>query len=59
MAVSRFTDVDLGNKRLPPIIGYKHHQLLPLDEALQPIVPQIPNLMEYVRQAKRECCELI
>jgi hypothetical protein len=28
-----------------------------LDEALQPIVPQIPNLMEYVRQAKRECCD--
>jgi hypothetical protein len=27
-----------------------------LDEAVQPIVPQIPNLMEYVKDAKKHCC---
>jgi hypothetical protein len=58
MAFSRYADIDSGNKRLPPIFGLKNHPLLSLDEAVQPIVPQILNLMEYVKIAKEHCHQL-
>jgi hypothetical protein len=51
----RFTNVDHKPTRLPPVYGYKTHPLLPLRQALEPIVPQIQELDHFIKIAKNEC----
>ena len=51
----RITDASYQRKRLPPVYGYFSHPLLPLHQALQPIIPRIEGLEEYIKIAKKEC----
>jgi hypothetical protein len=51
----RFTNVDQKPIRLPPVYGYRNHPVLPLRQALDPIVPRIQELDYYIRIAKTEC----
>lgn len=54
-ALNRFTDVDTEKKNLTPIYGYWSHPVLPLEQALQPITPMIPQLERYIKVAKENC----
>lgn len=47
--------VDHQPTRLPPVHGYRTHPLLPLREALDPVLPQIYNLESYISEAKTKC----
>ncbi|CAF1351391.1 unnamed protein product [Rotaria sordida] len=51
----RFTNVDHKPTRLPPVYGYRTHPLLPLRQALDPIVSRIDQLDEFIKIAKSEC----
>ncbi|CAF1509334.1 unnamed protein product [Adineta steineri] len=51
----RFTNVDHKPTRLPPVYGYRTHPLLPLRQALEPILPHIIELDEFIQIAKTEC----
>ncbi|CAF0723737.1 unnamed protein product [Rotaria sp. Silwood1] len=51
----RFTNVDHKPTRLPPVYGYRTHPLLPLRQALDPIVSKIDQLDEFIKIAKTEC----
>ncbi|CAF4268826.1 unnamed protein product, partial [Rotaria sordida] len=51
----RFTNVDHKPTRLPPVYGYRTHPLLPLRQALDPIVSKIDQLDEFIKIAKSEC----
>jgi hypothetical protein len=51
----RFTNVDHQPTRLPPIYGYRTHPLLPLRQALDPILSLIDELDEFIKVAKNEC----
>lgn len=51
----RFTNVDQKPTRLPPVYGYKSHPLLPLRQALDPIVPEIQELDQFIKIARSEC----
>ncbi len=51
----RFTNVDHKPTRLPPVYGYRTHPLLPLRQALDPIMSQINELDEFIQIAKTEC----
>ena len=53
--MDRFTNVDPTPTRLPPVYAYQTHPLLPLRQALDPVVSQINSLDEYIKIAKREC----
>jgi hypothetical protein len=54
--MSRYLDVEIGDKKLPPIGGYWQHSLLPLDQALQPIMARIDQLDRSIKEAKKHCC---
>ena len=51
----RFTNVDHKPTRLPPVYGFRTHPLLPLLQALDPILPRIDQLDEFIKTAKTEC----
>jgi hypothetical protein len=51
----RFTNVDQKPTRLPPIYGYVTHPLLPLRQALDPLVSKIQGLDHFIKIAKSEC----
>ena len=51
----RFLNVDPNPTNSSPIYGYHSHPLLPLQEALNPIMSQILNLDRYVHIAKTSC----
>jgi hypothetical protein len=51
----RFTNVDKKPTQLPPVYGHKTHPLLPLREALDPLVPQIQELDYFIKIAKNQC----
>ena len=53
--MSRYTDIDLKNKRLPPVTGYWHEELVSLEEALKPIEPLINELKRSFKVAKKHC----
>ncbi|CAF1344469.1 unnamed protein product [Rotaria sordida] len=53
--MSRFLDIDLNNKKIPPNYGYQNQSLLSLEEALEPIVPRIDNLRQYIKEALEKC----
>ncbi|CAF0965370.1 unnamed protein product [Adineta steineri] len=51
----RFTNVDLKPTQLPPIYAYRTHPLLPLRQALEPVLSHINQLDEFIQIAKTEC----
>ncbi|CAF5119371.1 unnamed protein product [Rotaria sp. Silwood1] len=51
----RFTNVDHRPTRLPPVYGYDTHPLLPLRQALDPIISQTNQLQKFIKIAKTEC----
>ena len=53
--VSRFKDVDVENKKLPPIGGYWNAKLVSLEEALQPVESLFNDLSRSIRMAKKHC----
>ncbi|CAF1560505.1 unnamed protein product [Adineta steineri] len=53
--INRFTDVDVSSRRLPSVYGYHSQKLVSLEQALEPIVPQIDQLPRYIKTAKKHC----
>jgi hypothetical protein len=53
--MSRFVDHEFDNKQLPPISGYWSENLVPLEQALEPIVPRIEQLDRSIKTAKKHC----
>ncbi|CAF3174249.1 unnamed protein product [Rotaria socialis] len=53
--MNRFGDIDASNKRLPPVYGYHSEKLVPIEKALEPIVPHIDELPRYIKIAKKHC----
>lgn len=51
----RFTYTDWQPKRLSPIFKYRTYPLLPLRQALRPILSQIDQLNEYIETAEIYC----
>jgi hypothetical protein len=52
---NRFTDVELGNKRLPACYGYITWKLLPLEETMKDLRTSLPEIDRFVKLAKRHC----
>jgi hypothetical protein len=53
--MSRFTDIDLDNKKLPAICGYWNEKLVSLEQALKPIERFMEELARSIKAAKRHC----
>jgi hypothetical protein len=53
---NRYTDIIATNEKLTEIYGYKNHPLLPLEKALEPLLPYMQQLDSYIKEAKRYCC---
>ncbi|CAF1133699.1 unnamed protein product [Rotaria sp. Silwood1] len=53
--MSRFLDIDLNDKKIPPNYSYRHQSLLSLEHALEPIVPRIDHLHQYIKEALEKC----
>ncbi|CAM2711041.1 unnamed protein product [Rotaria socialis] len=53
--MSRFMYIEQKTIRLPPVHGYRTHPLLPLRQALDPIISQIDKLEKSITVAKSEC----
>lgn len=51
----RFTNVDHQPTKVPPVYGYRTHPLLPLQQALAPLLSRIDQLGEFIKIAKSEC----
>jgi hypothetical protein len=51
----RFTNIDHKPTRTSPVYGYLTHPLLPLRQALDPILPRINQLEEFIKIAKTQC----
>jgi hypothetical protein len=51
----RYTDVDLTNKKLPPIGKYWNENLVSLEDALKPIERLVHNLKRSMETAKKNC----
>ncbi|CAM4825763.1 unnamed protein product [Rotaria magnacalcarata] len=54
--MSRFADYDANGKELTPVGGYWSYPLVSLEEALEPIVPQLNQLDRSIKAAKKYCC---
>jgi hypothetical protein len=46
---------ELHEANRSPIYGYQHLPLLPLEQATEKIIPLVPDLLNYVAQAKQKC----
>jgi hypothetical protein len=53
--MNRYTDVDLKNKKLPPVGGYWNERLVSLEDALKPIEPLFHDLKRSIKTAKKHC----
>ena len=53
--MQRIIDTAYKRKRLTPVYGYLSQPLLPLYQALQPIMPRIECLDQYIKIAKKGC----
>ncbi|CAF1383344.1 unnamed protein product [Rotaria magnacalcarata] len=53
--MNRFGDIDASNKTLPPVYGYHSEKLVPIEKALEPIIPHIDELPRYIKIAKKHC----
>lgn len=61
MRIQRFvndTFIELQQINHNPIYGYQDLTILPLENTLEQIVPLVPNLMDYVFQAKKNCYQI-
>ena len=54
--MNRFLDIEIGDKNLPPIGAYWQHSLLPLKEALLPVMDRFDQLDRSIKEAKKRCC---
>jgi hypothetical protein len=54
--MSRYLDIEIDNKKLPPIGAYWQHTLLPLREALQPVMSRFDQLDRSIDEAIKQCC---
>jgi hypothetical protein len=52
--MSRYADIDFTFKRLP-VYGFRSQKLVSIEQALEPIVPQIDELPYYIKVAKKNC----
>jgi hypothetical protein len=53
--MNRYSDIDLTNKKLPPISGYWSEKVVSLEEALKPIESHIDELNRSIKVAKKHC----
>ena len=53
--MSRYADIELVDKSLPPICGYWNAKLVSLEEALKPIESIIDELNRSIKVAKKYC----
>jgi hypothetical protein len=53
--MSRYTDIDLKNKRLPPVGGYWNENIVSLKEAVKPIESLFHDLKRSVKVAEKHC----
>jgi hypothetical protein len=53
--MNRYSDIDLTNKKLPPISGYWSEKVVSLEEALKPIESHIDELSRSIKVAKKHC----
>jgi hypothetical protein len=53
--MSRYLDIEIDNKKLPPIGAYWQHTLLPLREALQPVMSRFDQLDRSIDKAIKQC----
>lgn len=53
--MSRYTDTDISNKKLPPLGAYWAEDLVPLERSLQQLQSQIKELDRTTRNAKQNC----
>lgn len=54
--MNRYSDIDLKNKRLPPVGGYWNEDIVSLEEALEPSPsPRLNELNRSIRTAKKYC----
>ncbi len=53
--MNRFSDIELLNKRLPPVCGYWNEKLVSLEEALKAIESRIDELNCSIKVAKKYC----
>src|ERR1700722_17921692 len=53
--MNRFTDIDLDNKKLTPIHGYWSCSLVPLEQALGPLLSCIDQSDRSIKAAKKYC----
>lgn len=53
--MSRYTDIELQNKKLPPIGGYWNENLMSLELALKPVESLFNELPRSIKTAKRHC----
>ncbi|CAF1411681.1 unnamed protein product [Rotaria sp. Silwood1] len=51
----RFTDVELGNQRLPACYGYFTCKLVSLEEAMGDVGKYLPEINRFVKMAKKHC----
>src|SRR5579871_5154544 len=54
--MSRFLDIEIGDKKLPPLGAYWQHSLLPLEQALEPVMSRFDQLDRSINEAKKHCC---
>ena len=52
---ARFTDIDLGNKRLPACFGYLNWKILPLRDAFNDLESTLPQINKFIGLARRHC----
>lgn len=51
----RFADIDVTEKNLPPIFGYRNAPLVSLEEAVNGLLSKVLGLDEQVKWAKKRC----
>ena len=54
--MNRFLDVEIGDKKFLSTGAYWQHSLVPLREALQPVMSCFDQLDRSIDEAKRQCC---
>ena len=53
--MNRYSDIEILNKRLPPVCGYWNEKVVSLEEALKPIESCIDELYRSIKVAKKYC----
>ena len=53
--MNRYGDIELPDKRLPPVGGFWNEKLVSLEEALKPIESRIEELNRSIKMSKKYC----